>query len=195
MIRNAFFWCAQMTWYPAYFLAACCVFQLILYCALGTVVEIAVSVLMSTEYVRQRWRFPYFVLVSSIEKNDRLEHAILQVDFYLLPLDLQRDYLFMINIVQKAKRLKTAKTELDVKLFVSVVIHIYHDFEDKMKFSIYFDLLDISISTGNAENLRIHHVSPNHDLNERILIGSFDDGESNMEYFHFEFETFNCFSK
>lgn len=78
---------------------------------------------MFTEYFEQWWRFT-FEFGSLIEKNDRLEHAILQVDFYLLPLDLQRDYLFMINIAQKAMRLKTAKTELDVKLFVAVGFNI-----------------------------------------------------------------------
>ncbi|XP_055296843.1 odorant receptor 67d-like [Sitodiplosis mosellana] len=31
-----------MTWYPAYFLAVCCVFQLFVFCALGTVIEVAI---------------------------------------------------------------------------------------------------------------------------------------------------------
>lgn len=35
--------CNQMTWIPAYMLAFCLVFQLFLFCALGTIVEIAVS--------------------------------------------------------------------------------------------------------------------------------------------------------
>lgn len=54
------------------------------------------------------------------KKNDKLEHAILQTNYYLLPLDLQRDFKFMINIVQKAKFLKTGGTKLDVTLFVLV---------------------------------------------------------------------------
>lgn len=34
---------SKMTWYPAYALGVCLVFQLFLYSALGTVVEIAVN--------------------------------------------------------------------------------------------------------------------------------------------------------
>lgn len=54
------------------------------------------------------------------KKNDKLEYAILQTNFYLLPLDLQRDFKFMINIVQKAKSLKVAGAELNITLFVAV---------------------------------------------------------------------------
>lgn len=55
-----------------------------------------------------------------IKKNDKLELEILQANYYLLPLDLQRDFKFMINVVQKARHLKTAGSKLDVTLFVQV---------------------------------------------------------------------------
>lgn len=53
-------------------------------------------------------------------KNDKLEHAILQTNYYLLPLDLQRDFLFMVNIIQNAQSIQTAGARIDVNLFVLV---------------------------------------------------------------------------
>ncbi|XP_031627139.1 putative odorant receptor 83c [Contarinia nasturtii] len=87
-----------MSWYPAYFLAVCLIFQMFLFCALGTVVEIA---------------------------NDRLEYAVLQTKYYLLRVESQHDFKFIINVAQKARFLKVGSTKLDVTLFVLVMRKIY----------------------------------------------------------------------
>lgn len=117
-----------MTWYPAYFLAVCLVFQLFMVCALGTVVEFAVSLfqyykLRMTHLLVENQLFNIFPIYFIFRiKNDRLNYTVLQTNFYLLPLHLQRDFKFMIHIVQQAQYLKVGSAaKLDVALFVLVM--------------------------------------------------------------------------
>lgn len=49
-----------MTWYPAYVLGVCLVFQLFLYSALGTVVEIAVNDTLVNNFVSSHFFFNSF---------------------------------------------------------------------------------------------------------------------------------------
>lgn len=63
-----------------------------------------------------------FKLIWLFIQNDSMEYSILQTDYYLLPLDLQVNFLFMVRIVQKAQYLRAGGLKLDVTTFVWVRI-------------------------------------------------------------------------
>lgn len=77
----------------------------------------------------------------------------------------------MINIVQKARHLKTAGSKLDVTLFVQVRIVLH--FKSK-SFLIEIFLLSLNIILNfidNAKDLYIYYASPNRDDLEIFFIG------------------------
>lgn len=81
----------KVTWFKAYGIGLAAVFQLFINCAIGTIIEIQVN-------------FPREInfYVNFFDQVEKVQNELWKFPWYLLPLELQKEYLFFSMHVGKS---------------------------------------------------------------------------------------------
>lgn len=88
----------------------------------------------------------------------------------MLPLDMQRNFKFMIHISQNAQFLSAGSSKIDISLFVVVFDENYPNIKS-CNILITFSM-PIFLIIDNAENLQFRHGTPYNELNQGKIYSS-----------------------